>query len=432
MPALSGTLAVGVNLKGQLGLNAALPIGVGLTGTLTNLSGPIAIGVALKGALDLDGTLPIGVAVTGDLTTIVIGDHLTSPIVWTGTSGLTTVAEHFAGLDTGEPANAYIAMDGSVWFQYAPSVTGVLAVGPVSGGTLWLDLFSVTTYVGLALISSPGTTLAFMVSGGTTYSIRLAGVDASISLPVDVSWGFVADPPPSMYLGLNVAAVTLPNSVLASVTHADVGENVRFSIDSGATNLLTQVADTSGEVREVLILPSVATGTYAIRATGLTSGKTATFSLAITAASAATGGSGTVIAPAAPPTGTRWQFQDPTAGGLGTITFQYNPATMTSPHPERFLTPETTTAPNGQYHVWEGSPRAHEFSFTGYVDDNAVLTNMMAFFKLNRRFYLVDHVKRCWTVSFEDFQPIPKRALGKPHAHSYTAKVMIYEGPVQL
>lgn len=130
----------------------------------------------------------------------------------------------------------------------------------------------------------------------------------------------------------------------------------------------------------------------------------------------------------------RWAFQDLKAGGLGTYVLPLNPTSMTPPHSERALTAMHTTARAGQFHVFEAGPAPIEWQFSGYCPSQEMHDQLVAWGELNRRFYVIDHRNRAWTVTFVNVDIRPRlrqwtfMAQGLTDwGHDYTVHALIYE-----
>ena len=126
---------------------------------------------------------------------------------------------------------------------------------------------------------------------------------------------------------------------LASVNFEVVGYGV----------VATQVADSSGIIQAASVpLPALNAGTYSVRSTGVTSGRTNTSSVQVSTNPAATPtppGSNVPVTPVTQTGVRKWVVQDPAPGGLGTYTFPINPTRMAPPHAPR--TPRTPSGASG-------------------------------------------------------------------------------------
>lgn len=128
----------------------------------------------------------------------------------------------------------------------------------------------------------------------------------------------------------------------------------------------------------------------------------------------------------------RWVFNDPTDGAdPATYTVPLNPNQMTSPYPApRNLTTKTSTAVGGQPIVWEGQATPTEWTFQGTILTSDHLEAMLVWRAKNTITTITDHFNRTWTVYWEDFQPVPAGSTQYPNKHTYTAKVLVFGGPV--
>lgn len=82
--------------------------------------------------------------------------------------------------------------------------------------------------------------------------------------------------------------------------------------------------------------------------------------------------------------------------------------------------------------VWEGGTKAQQWTFSGRLDDKATLDGLVAYFNLNRRFYLIDHRSQAWVVTFAKLDVTPIRQAGHPWAHKYEVTALLFRGPITL
>lgn len=125
----------------------------------------------------------------------------------------------------------------------------------------------------------------------------------------------------------------------------------------------------------------------------------------------------------------KWTLHDPVTGGE-TYVLEIGPFSMTSPHPAKTLTTESTTARDGQALTWEGARRAPLWRLRGTLISRAQREAMERFQALNRRVWIIDHLARAWVVSIETFEPVPRRSTNFPHLHDWQMGLVIYAGPV--
>jgi hypothetical protein len=129
-----------------------------------------------------------------------------------------------------------------------------------------------------------------------------------------------------------------------------------------------------------------------------------------------------------PPGGvfTRWTFVDP-AGLLSNFVFTYNPEQMTAPYVPRTFITDSTTSPVGQAQVWEALSPGTNWEFSGYVDNEAELNELLSWLDAKRRIWIIDHRQRKWVVALTSIDPQPKRVFGKPYATSYKVTALLFK-----
>jgi hypothetical protein len=134
------------------------------------------------------------------------------------------------------------------------------------------------------------------------------------------------------------------------------------------------------------------------------------------------------------PTGVyRWVLQDLHPSGLGSYVMPKNPSSMTSPHYTRMLAQEhTTSVKDGQYHIAEVGERTVEWRFGGFCHTQEFYDTLVAFYELPRRFYVIDHRNRAWTVVFTnlDFKARLRSNVNgvmTDWAHDYEVTALIYD-----
>lgn len=98
-----------------------------------------------------------------------------------------------------------------------------------------------------------------------------------------------------------------------------------------------------------------------------------------------------------------WVLQDglpATEGGLGSYILPINPREMSSPQLEHVFSSRRTTAKAGQFHVFQVGKVLPEWKFSGYAPTQEMVDKLLAFRRINRRFWLIDHHNRAWKVIF--------------------------------
>jgi hypothetical protein len=103
----------------------------------------------------------------------------------------------------------------------------------------------------------------------------------------------------------------------------------------------------------------------------------------------------------------RFVLQDLQPGGLGSYVMPKSPARMTSPHAPRVLGHRATTA--GTLHIHEGGPQPQEWTISGVTTTQDEHDKLRAYAQLRRRFYVIDHRSRAWTVISGGCELVPRR-----------------------
>jgi hypothetical protein len=349
---------------------------------------------------------------------------------------------------TGDPDS------GTRWLTYTTTGPGTLTFDATSTAGFAVELWEGDTVDDLHMLrSDSGSPLNITepVAANTRYSYRIYPLVSTDTGTVDYEWDFVARAPEFRLTAPVTEIEQTPVGMRASVTNGTPDAPVRFTIDEAPTAvLLTDELDSTGVLVDALLpLPELEAGTYTLRVTEGEGDPVAW-----------TGQSGTItfevdedprpyptLAPADEPPLTvpdapvqRWVVQDVTAGT--SYTFPANPAEMTPPHAPRELTVRTTTlagytddtgyTQTGRPLTWEGAAKPHQWEWRGFTSNEAFLTKLTDFAASNRRWYLVDHRKRAWVVSFEHLDARPQIKPNLPWAHEYTMRCLIYAGPQQL
>lgn len=381
---------------------------------------------------------------SGQVATSAPGDMWESPTVITSPSGSPTWSTGDYTKQTTEPVSTS-AFYRSRWFSF--SVQGTVTFTASAASSVLLEVFDVGGDLGATdgwplVFSGTGTSVVasnVLVSPTSPIYVRVAAVGDSTFSPT-LTWSteadIIDDSPAgtgSLLQVLDPEVPICPGSVTFSMYNLpeEATVSIRISPDPfGWGNYMTVLADEEGVVLAATAeldgdLPA---GTYQLIGEE-TNGLVASDSFQVlTEPDPAPTADPVDDAPPAGPVA-RWTLHDP-AGDLADFTFTYNPERMTSPWAPRTYTAESTTAPTGQPIVWEAMQRAVEWEFAGYLDTEADLETLSSWLALNKRFYLIDHRQRNWVVTFTSYDPQPKRVIGKPYAHTYTIKALIYEGPV--
>ncbi len=129
----------------------------------------------------------------------------------------------------------------------------------------------------------------------------------------------------------------------------------------------------------------------------------------------------------------KWVLQDLMPGGIGSYILPVNPSTMSQPHFERVLSARHSTATTGQFHITGGGPAPVEWSFEGYCPTQEMHDKLLQFRDLNRRFYLIDHRKRAWKVTFISvdlrarLRQMGMNGVYTDWGHDYTVEALVYD-----
>lgn len=120
----------------------------------------------------------------------------------------------------------------------------------------------------------------------------------------------------------------------------------------------------------------------------------------------------------------RWVLKDPhDSSANGTYTFPRNPREMSSPYPERALTPSATTF--GRILLWEGPIPAKQFTFAGPILEKSHFDKLREWvYEHQRRIYLYDHFGRRITTVFQSIDLVPQRRLNYYYSHEYTVSAL--------
>jgi hypothetical protein len=216
-------------------------------------------------------------------------------------------------------------------------------------------------------------------------------------------------------------------------------DDVSFAIDG--TEVLQRTLDSDGGLAATSIPVPEALGSvggHTLTMESLTAeigSQTAdTFALTLAPDTPPTPVGGDIAAVVVPEAATvRWVLQDVLPGGLGSYVFPNNPTSMTNPHVKKQLSQTHTTAVNtGRYHISEVAEFSVQWSFTGVCFSQAHHDAMLAFSQLKRRFYIIDHRNRAWTVAALSFDPTARlrsniNGVFTDWAHDYTFTVLVMD-----
>jgi len=130
----------------------------------------------------------------------------------------------------------------------------------------------------------------------------------------------------------------------------------------------------------------------------------------------------------------RWVLQDLMPGGLGSWVMPANPRSM-SPLPRSFNVEamHSTSVDHGQFHLMEAEPGPLPWTFAGYCPGQEFYDLLDSYRLINRRFYLIDHRNRAWTVTFDAVEMVPRKRQKlddgsyNDWAGDYTVRAVIYD-----
>lgn len=376
----------------------------------------------------------------GAVGTFVAGDFWGAPIAMTGTTGSVVVNLAGATVDAEDQAMAdWDDATRTLWLQHTSRVSGTISVTadmPTNGGGIewWSGATAAEmTYQDSVWGSQIPGGLTFVWSGSGQDYIRLTAYSNNAP-PADlrVSWTFTPLVP-QFTMTMAETVFERPRNLQPSCLNAAPGEWVTFTIVGYPGETYMQ-ANSSGVVTgvRVPVLSTIPAGSHTLRAETASAEATIGFQILYNSPPRPD-----PPAADAPPeevvqTGvTRWVFQDLVTGGLGSYVVPMNPESMTSPHaPPSPITPQWTTAPDGQGILWEGSGRAYEWTFSGTCLTEEHYNKLVAYHQLERKFYVIDHRNRAWIVTWEALNFTHKYVSGFPYAHTYEVTALVYGGPV--
>lgn len=363
------------------------------------------------------------------------GDPYDVPILLLGASGSFDVAGWGAGPEPDDPdtadSSAVQPFGATVWVDYFPTEAGVLTFTPAAADVIveigtGADVESWTSMVA----GTGATAVVSVVGAGSPVRIRLTL--ASLLETYSFTWSFV-NLVPDLVLHILSDLQQAPGTFRVTVTNGVPGEAVTFT-DSHSDTIIGGTLDENGSLIS-----------FAIGISAALTAATYTLTASSTDRDPATANFVVVNAPLSDPTGQptdadavtaglvggvqKWVFQDPAPAGE-TYVFEISPDSATSPFGQNAFTTDVTTAPDGQFLIWEGARKSVAWSFKGTLLTQTQYEAFQRFAALNRRVYLIDNRNRAWVVSVEFFDPTPKKVNQNPWAHTYAVDVIIYKGPL--
>lgn len=331
----------------------------------------------------------------------------------------------------------------SLWVLIEPSQRATLSASFAAdqGFFVGFELWAVPTDEPLTdvedatfLDAEGGSTFTFPVGEGGAYLLRVYPIDAGDDAGTGtLTWSLTPRADGDIQLDSEPVAYDSPAWLRISVFSATEDGDIEFDI-AGQT-VITLTADESGRVvDESVPVPDLPTGTYVLVARDVTTGQESSVTFGVEQLTNDPSADPPPAGPTIPPTSeavVRWVFELP-APGAEVYVFPNNPQDMSSPHAERVLNADHTTAPDGQALLFEGEPVPVQWTVSGFCFDQDHYEALEHWQSLNRRFFAVDHLQRAWVVTFESLDWTPVRDPQRPWAHRYTAKFLVYEGPVPL
>lgn len=265
-------------------------------------------------------------------------------------------------------------------------------------------------------------------------------VEQQLTVEGDVSTGYGSEidgtmvVPAPAYLGVLDPVVDQPPATITVVMSGLTPlATVTFRIDDVIVG--TGTADVQGDVdaTSLVVDRQFAAGAHVVSGTTADHEASAAFTITADATTLPA-----VPAPDAPPAVVpdsvgsngvqRWVFQDP--GGLGSWIMPINPTAMSNPHVRKSVGAVVTTAVHGRPHVSEGA-RPVEWEFSGLCLSEAFQDQLIAYSELPRRFYLIDHRNRAWTVAIASLDIRPRKrvmenGVAQDWLADYTARVVLF------
>lgn len=275
-------------------------------------------------------------------------------------------------------------------------------------------------------------TLSADLAAGQVYYVRVIAAVAASTDSGTIAWSSTSRSAPFQLTVLDPTSIVTPGWLKVTVSNGVDSDTVAFSIDGGATVLTVTLDDTGSIVGTSVPIGTLAAGSHTITATAGTGGVASGTFTVLAAVNYPSGAGADNPASYVSQSGVvKWILQDPQSGGTSYL-FPINPNRMTPPQTPRVFNAEHTTATDGQPLVFEGASIATNWTIEGDVLTQAFYEKLEWFNAQPRRFYLIDHLSRAWTVTCESIDWTAKRAKDNPWAHHYKLTMLIHAGPVQL
>jgi len=379
---------------------------------LTDTTAPLTLTAYPEGALYTQGTLA-------------------HPFVEPDAGSLPLDFAFASNIDTDPPAIDGDDTTPDYWITFVSTVGGTFTASTDVTG-MGIELYSgpdAATPDDLVLVGADVGTVSGTTSEGVQYYLRVHPMTTSDPIQTVLSWSQVARIE-DLQVQADLTVPSTPFWLTVVVASAGRGVDLDFSIDGGDP-LMTITTDDSGLALKTSVpLEALSAGTHTVTVVDTSTGATGTASFEVlTDPEPAPDAIPPSVQPDVPEVA-RWQVQDPSRGTK--YTFPINPARMSSPHSARVFSTEHSTSPVGQPITFEGEPVAVEWTVEGSCLTQEFYDTLEAYQALECRIFVVDHLGRAWTVTFESLEWTQVRDARYEWAHTYRAKFLVFDGPVHL
>lgn len=123
----------------------------------------------------------------------------------------------------------------------------------------------------------------------------------------------------------------------------------------------------------------------------------------------------------------RWIFTDSVASEVWEVPI--NPREMSSPFVEKSISMRQTTAVDGRTLLFEGSPPAPQWTFSGRILSTEHYEELLRWSEKRNRITITDHFGRIIECYIQRFDPTPRRAHSYYWSHDYTMTVLVLAKP---
>jgi hypothetical protein len=449
-----GDLSVSVSLTASPGgqdmtlpsPNATLTLSTGMivAGDSFKFAGPIPISLSMGGSYDVS---LMGASATGDPPPM---DPLVSVESWQ-------------------------ASGGGIWLSFTADTTGTAYLWADPAGALvslevwglWAGTQAVTTSDLLANgyeTGAAGVNLYVPVIVDRTYLIRVyshGSPGSPIAGTVRLNWAPLTAAPVSRELQLTVYGMspagayisdggashpylyTTPALLYLDISNGPPGGDVVIglrpvgSLDAPVVAGRVVLDGKGAALRTSVLVPELPAGNYEVIATdmGQLSNRAAFTYLVVRFAPAPNvnqpSDPGDMVPVRPQATTTKWYLDDPTPGETDSFVFIVNPSQMGNIFESERYTTDIT--PAGRRLVWQKAKSVVTWTFSGRITHKAQYEALNRFLNKDHPFWLVDHLKRVFAVTFTqfDFKPDPAR-VNYPWLGTYSITALIVDGPLEL